>query len=644
MSSFSKKKGKYLQLTPLEDAVSNYLKQFNNLYPISEEPIDVKSSLNHVISRPIQARISSPFYRASAMDGYAVLSERTSEASESQPISLEIGKDAIPVDTGNPIPQGFNAVVMIEDTYKKSPNQIEITKSCSQGQHIRETGEDAVISEMLYPSGHRVRPQDIGFLLSTGILQIYVRKKPIVGIIPTGSDIISPEQLNAESLKAGSIIDSSSSMLAAFLDVLGATSHITKVIPDDENIFKSLVMEESKKCDIVLIIAGSSAGREDLTASLLAQIGKVFVHGIAIAPGKPTVLSSVNGKPCLGMPGYPVSTLIIAEYILKPLIFRMLGIPFVSPIKHKATLVSPLPSKLGSEEFIRVGLGKIGGKLLAIPLSRNASSLSSYVRADGIVRISRLSEGFSEESEVEVEVFTPMERLEKKLIHQGSHDLCMDALFDIIWKNKGIWLSSFNIGSLAGLYALKRGHSHIAGCHLLNPSDGTYNIWAVKEYIPDIPVKIVHLAFREQGIMIAKGNPLNINKINDLSNNKVRFVNRQKGSGTRILLDYLLKKANISPDMVNGYDREEYTHLNVASKIAEGSADAGIGLRASAGVLGLEFVPLVREEYDLIVPEAFYTDERIQEMLYVLKTEEFRVRIGALSGYDPSRSGEVIDI
>jgi len=644
MSSSSKKGEKYLQLTPLEDALSNFLKQFNKLYPLQEELVDVKSSLHRVIARPIQARISSPFYRASAMDGYAVYSEKTSEASEDRPITLEIGKDAIPVDTGDPIPQGYNAVIMIEHTFKKSPNKIEITKSCSPGQHIRETGEDAVISEMLYPSGHRVRPQDIGLLLSTGILQIHVRKRPFVGIIPTGSEIISPELVNTENLKAGSIIDSSSSMLAAFLEVLGATAYVTKVIPDDENIFKSLVMEESQKCDIVLVIAGSSAGREDLTASILAQIGKVFVHGIAIAPGKPTVLSSVNGKPCLGMPGYPVSTLIVAEYILKPLIFRMLGIPFISPNKHKATLVSPLPSKLGSEEFIRVGLGKIGGKLLAIPLSRNASSLSSYVRADGIVRISRLSEGFSEESEVEVEVFTPLERLEKKLIHQGSHDLCMDVLLDIIWKNKGIWLSSFNIGSLAGLYALKRGHSHIAGCHLLNPSNGTYNTWAVKQYIPDIPVKAVHLASREQGIMIAKGNPLNINNINDLSNKKIRYVNRQKGSGTRVLLDYLLKKANISPEMLNGYEREEYTHLNVASRIAEGSADAGIGLRASAGVLGLEFVPLAREEYDIIIPEAFYSDERIQELLSVLKSEEFRVRIGALAGYDPSRSGEVLDI
>ncbi len=641
MSSSSKPRKKYLQLTPLEDSLTEYLQKFTMLYPVQEEMVDVWKALNRVTSRPIHARISSPFYRASAMDGYAVRSAQTSEANESSPVKLQKGKDAIPVDTGDPIPPGYDAVIMIEDVHETRGNSIEITRSAPQGQHIKKAGEDINASEMLFPSGHRLRPQDIGCILAGGLTQIPVRRRPTVAIIPTGSEVRSPISLDIKNLRPGDIIDSSSSMLRAFLEALGVSVRITSIIPDNESLLEAEIKREIQESDMVLVIAGSSSGSEDYTATVISLLGTIYSHGLAIAPGKPTILSSIDEKPCIGMPGYPVSTLIVAEYLIRPLIHQMLGLPLPSPVKRKAILSEALPSRLGIEEFIRVGLGRIGNSLLAVPLPRQASALSSYIRADGIVRIPRLSEGIPEETEIEVELIIPEDRIEKTLIHQGSHDLCLDILQNILWSEYGIRLSSFNIGSLAGLYALKKGLAHCAGCHFFDTRTGSYSTRVINEFFPDASIKIVHLAYQEQGLFIAKGNPLNIKGIKDLSDNNLRFINRQKGSVTRALLDHLLRESGISPEKIKGYTREEYSHHSVAAQIAIGSADAGFGPRASAQAMDLDFIPLSRDEYDLIIPEVRYSDEVIQYLLAVIKTEGFRSRARNLGGYDPSRSGEI---
>lgn len=642
-STVSDRRKKYLQLTALEAALSRYIDRFSALYPLPEELIKVKQSFRRVTSRSIQARISSPFYRAAAMDGYAVRTPRIADANESQPVTLRKGDDAVPVDTGDPVPPGYDAVIMLEDIVESGENSIEITKSSAPGQHIRETGEDIVVSEMLYPSGHCIRPQDIACLLAAGLTEVPVRKRPTVAVIPTGSEIVDPEDIAPGGLKPGDIIDSSSSLLKAFLEDLGASVSILKIIPDKKELLRAAVIKELESADMVLIIAGSSAGREDYTSGVLEEIGDIHAHGLAIAPGKPTILASVGEKPCIGMPGYPVSTIIVADYIVKPMVYRMIGEPAPELKKCTAVLAAPLPSRLGVEEFVRVGLGRIGERIAAIPLSRSAGSLTSYVRADGIVRIPRLSEGIPEGSHVEVELIVPEERIDRTLVHQGSHDLCMNIILDMLWGQYGIWLSSFNVGSMGGLFAVKNGHAHFAGAHLFDPATGTYNTAAVKKYLSDTAIVSVHLAFREQGLIVSKGNPMKITEIHDLVDKKSRFVNRQKGSGTRILFDYLLKEKGIVPDQVAGYQREEYTHLAVASRVKEGTADAGLGLKASADALGLDFAPLCREEYDLIIPDQWFNDARVQALLSVVRSEEFRGRVRSLGGYDPSGSGKVYE-
>ena len=406
-----------------------------------------------------------------------------------------------------------------------------------------------------------------------------------------------------------------------------------------------MVAKAASECDMVILNAGSSAGREDFSARVIRELGEVLYHGIAMKPGKPAILGCQGDKPILGVPGYPVSGIIVIEQLLKPLIDHWLQVPPAPAQYAKATLTRPVVSGLKYEEFVRVRMGCVGGRLMASPLSRGSGVVSSFMKADGIVEVPQGLEGYEAGSEVNVRLLSPIQKLQNTLVVIGSHDPLLDELGDMLHlENPELYMSSSHVGSMGGIMAIRRGEAHAAGCHLLDTNDGTYNRSFIRKYFPKGGVRLISCVGRQQGLMVAKGNPLNIQRFADIAGKGVRYVNRQKGSGTRILTDYLCKQENLDTAAIYGYDREELTHTSVAAQIGSGSADAGMGVYSAAKLYDLDFIPICVEEYDLMIPDHAWDTPMVRELLTILKSDAFREKILSLGGYTVDNPGEIIPL
>jgi putative molybdopterin biosynthesis protein len=609
------------------------------------EEIPSWEACGRVTAEPVFARISSPPFHAAAMDGYALRAEDTFGAHVDNPVVLRKSTQAVAVNTGQPLPEGCNAVVMIEDVVHVGEDAIRIDAPVYPWQNVRKVGEDIVATQLLFPQNHLLSPYDVGALLGAGLSRVKVHPRPLVFIIPTGSELISPEELGDPSrLSKGRIIEFNSVVLSEMIRKWGGEPIRHPIVPDDPRCIREALEEALEQgADAVIINAGSSAGSEDHTANVIERAGELLVHGVSMMPGKPTVLGRVRERPVIGNPGYPVSAVVSMEQLVAPMIFRMLGQVKPSRPRIKAHTTRKIPSKMGIEEFVRVRVGEVKGRFVTVPLPRAAGSITTLTQADGILLVGADLEGIPEGTEVEVELLRTEEELRKGLVAIGSHDLALDLLADhLMATGRGYTLLSTNVGSLGGLMAIRKGHAHLAGTHLLDPSSGEYNIPYIQRYLRGVPVRLVHLVYREQGLMVAPGNPLKIKGVEDLLNPKVNFINRQAGSGTRVLLDYLLEQRGIDPSGIRGYEREEYTHMAVGVAVLSGAADAGMGILAAARALGLDFIPLVKERYDLVIPEEFFDSQGIQMMLDIMTSREYRQRIEAMGGYDASSSGEVL--
>jgi putative molybdopterin biosynthesis protein len=298
---------------------------------------------------------------------------------------------------------------------------------------------------------------------------------------------------------------------------------------------------------------------------------------------------------------------------------------------------------MGEEEYVRVKLGQVGQRVMAAPLSRGAGVIMSMVRADGLARIPRFSEGLHAGAEVDVELLRDADRLGRTIVCIGSHDLALDLIANALaLRTPGASLASANVGSLGGLLALSRGEAHLAGSHLLDEQTGEYNVSYIRRYLGDRPVVLVHLAGRVQGLVVPRGNPKALGSLQDLARPDVLFVNRQRGSGTRVLLDFELRRQGMAPGAVRGYTREEFTHLAVAAAVASGAADTGLAILASARALELDFVPLFQEQYQLVIPREHYESPMLAPLLAVIRDPTFRQEVASLGGYDVSRMGEIV--
>jgi putative molybdopterin biosynthesis protein len=632
----------YLEDIPLDEArhrLENALRVIDRWESLSGESVSLPESLGRITAEPVWAKISSPHYHAAAMDGYAVQSHATLNATETRPLALTLNTEAIPVNTGDPLPATTNAVIMIENVQPTSNDQIEIRASVTPWQHVRMMGEDIVATELVLPINHRIRPVDLGAIAGCGHHTVIVRRQPHVIIIPTGSELIPANQTP----QAGQIIEYNSLILSAQIHESGGKATITDIIPDDLSLLKSTLQTAIiQDPDLILMLSGSSAGSKDFTASIIQELGDLLVHGIAVRPGHPVIIGMVNNIPVIGVPGYPVSATLTGELLIQPLLAQWLGIP--SKIDNrpriKATMTRKLLSPTGDDDFVRVTLAQVGDRLLAVPLSRGAGVITSLVRADGLAYIPRFSEGVDMGQPVDVILYRSLEEIQRTIMALGSHDPMLDLLGQFLATNyPGFRLTSANLGSIGGLVALRRKEAHIAGIHLLDPQSGDYNIPYIHQYLKNDPVQLITFAHREQGLVIAKNNPHQIESIDDLT--RVKYVNRQRGAGTRLLLDFELEKRGIALENIEGYEREEYTHLAVAAAIASGTADCGLAVRSAAIAMNLDFIPIGWERYDIVIPAPYLEFEGIQNLIAVLRDFEFQDQLNAQAGYDTRETGQV---
>ncbi len=627
---------RYLSTVRKEEALSMVLDAVTPL--TAEEAIPAEAAIGRMTSRQVLALISNPPFTCSAMDGYAVDFEKTLPADLYNPLALAKEKDVFRVNTGDPVPSAANAVIMIEDVEEKG-SSILIRKPASLWQHVRMIGEDIVEGDALFPTGYRIRVMDVGLLVGAGIRQVYVRKRPRLLIIPTGHELVDIITEPAQPVGRGRLIDFNSYTLKALAEELGFEAAKAEIARNKDEL-RIILDKACQEYDLIIINAGSSAGTEDFTEGVIGELGTVRFHGVAMMPGKPTLFGQVRGKPVFGIPGYPVSTVIAFKTFVEPAYEKLTSA--VVP-KRSITCVTPykLPSTVGMEEVVRVSLIEKHGLFYAYPLARGASLFTSMTQADALIKIPQNVEGYLEGEQVVCELLRERRELQGRLHILGSHDFSLDVMRDIIKKrNPDMDLLSTHIGSLAGIIALQKGVVDLCTTHILDEKEKVYNIPVVKKYLGTKPALLINVAKRIQGLVVAKGNPKGIKAVADLARSDIRFINRQVGSGTRILFDTMLAEQGIGRDSVRGYDREEFTHTAVGVLVKDGIADVGLAIHPIARLFGLDFIPLVEEEYDLLVTREFSEEKRFSVLMDAIRSTEFARRLEEFGGYKTDQTGK----
>ncbi|MBM9514304.1 molybdopterin biosynthesis protein [Desulfogranum marinum] len=640
------KRNIYLNMQSRKNAQNIFWSHFTSL-TTHTETIPVKDSCGRITAAPIIARLSAPSFHSAAMDGIAVVAADTFIAADDNPVSLDIaGGQAALINTGHPLPPDKNAVIMVENILLDSDNTTAVIREpVFPWQHVRKVGEDIVATELLFPTGHQIQPADIAAMITAGCTTVEVRRKPVITIIPTGSELI-PLTDSVQTPPPGKTIESNSAVLAGLAEKAGATVRVTDIVADDyetlKNHIQSLLETDT---DMLVVNAGSSAGSADYTAQIIDDLGEILVHGVTIMPGKPTILATVTNKPVVGIPGYPVSAIIAFEQFVMPLLAQMQGITLPEPVCVPAILAKDIPSQSGIEEFRRMITGKIGDSYVAVPLKKGSGAITTLTRANAMLHIDAASEGESRGSLAELELLQPKQAIERTILSTGSHDLSLDLLRDSLQQhNPAYYLASTHVGSLGGIMAMQKSMTHIAGSHLLDPESGTYNTAFINKYLADRKISLFTLAHRQQGFIIKKGNPKAIQTISDLVRDDVTFINRQAGSGTRVLLDYELDKNDIDSDDIQGYDHDEYTHMAVAVAVLSGKADMGLGIMSAAKALELDFIPVTEERYDLLIDEAYLELPMIQTLLAIINSEPFQQTLESMGGYSTRETGQLVQI
>lgn len=647
----------YLHDIPLAQAQARFWQALqaaglDGVLAVDEIPLD-EHACGRVTAEPVWAVLSSPHYHASAMDGFALRASATSGAMPTAPVVLRLGEEAVYVDTGDPLPDWANAVVPIENVESldetlaltsdlRAPYALRLRAALPPWSHVRPMGEDIVATQLILPAGHMLRPVDLGAVAAGGHTSIRVCRKPRVAILPTGTELVPVGQ----PVKRGDIIEYNSIVLGAQVNGWGGEACRFSITRDDFALIRERVGQAAAEHDLVLINAGSSAGSEDFSARVVEELGELLVHGVAVRPGHPVILGMLHPSPgrsvpVIGVPGYPVSAALTGEIFVEPLLARWQGRSPRRPLEVEADLTRKVTSPAGDDDYMRVVAGRVGDKILAAPLSRGAGVITSLVRADGITILPRGVQGLEAGAKVRVRLYRAPEELEHTIFAIGSHDLTLDLLAQFL-AARGRRLVSANVGSQGGLVALRRGEAHFAGSHLLDPFSGEYNLAAIQQYLPGIPVRVMTWVGRDQGLLVPRGNPRGIRGLEDLARPGINFINRQRGAGTRVLLDYHLEKLGISTDQVAGYDQEEYTHLAVAAAVASGRADTGLAVAASAQALDLDFLPLFQERYDLVIPCRHLQGDLLDPLFDLIHDAAFRLAVAALPGYDISQMGNIV--
>ena len=645
MKSIPNEREYYLADIPLKEAIHKFddaLHRHHRKNSMESEHVSLSKSVGRVVSKTIYAKLSSPLANTAAMDGIAVKSSVTVGATESAPVTLIAGRDFQWVDTGDAMPDGADSVVMVEEVGKLEDESVLIRSSAPPYQHVRRIAEDIASPEILMQRGSEIRILDIAALAAGGYGEVLVRKKPKVAILPTGNELVPVGYIP----EPGQVIEFNSIVVSEQVRAWGGLPTIVAPVPDLRDEIVSKLTDLSREYDVVVVLAGSSAGSEDFTASSLSKIGSLLLHGVAVRPGHPIILGFIKDIPVIGLPGYPSSTVITSEIFLKMTLGVMLGMHHRRREQMTAVLSRKTSSPMGEDEFIRVTLGKIRDQYIATPVSRGAAMTLSMARSDGIAHIPSAMEGIDEGAEVSVELVRTRPEIDNTLLLSGSDDIALHLLSETLSEiHDDVRLVTSSVGSVGGLVALAKGYAHLAGSHLLDSETGLYNEGSVRRLLPNENVYLIDFVGRTQGLILQKENPKNIKGLSSLFENDCIFINRQRGSGTRLFLDFKLGELGVSGDQIRGYQNEEYTHWAVAASVSSGYADVGIGIKAAAVSNGLEFIPLGQEKYQLVVPE-FQMENNfgIPKLLDLLDSSVLRNRIEQLGGYDVSTMGASMKI
>jgi putative molybdopterin biosynthesis protein len=630
-------------LVSVEEALKRLEENFK-LKPLGFEEVSIFDSLGRVLAEDVISNVDVPGFDRATMDGFAVKAKDTFGADEENPVQLKVigtidagqkpdfvvnSGEAAEIATGAPIPQGANAVVM-EEYCQRFNNKVNVFRSVVPNENIMAAGTDIMAGELVLREGQLISPREMGVLAALGIKNVKVYKRPLVGIISTGEELVLP----GRKLDFGKIYDINSCSITGAVKECGAEPIFLGIVPDNEEEILRLINSSIKKVDVLLTSGSTSAGTGDLMYRVLDKIGKpgVIVHGLALKPGKPTIIAVVNGKLVIGLPGYPASALMIFTMVVRPILLRLAGLEETEAIKIRAKIAERIECAKGRRELIPVHLIQNNGKYYVYEVGLGSGAISSLSMADGYVDKPIELQYLERGEEVEVNLFgTHIKPSELVII--GSHDLGIDVILQILSKRNEVKRAKvINVGSMSGFFAVKRGEADLAGVHLLDEQTGKYNIPFVERLGLQGKAYLVKGYERVQGLIVQKGNPKKIKGIEDIFREDVRFMNRNKGSGTRILLDTKLKEIAKEKGMkfeeivkkVNGYDITAKSHSSIAVAILNNRIDVGLGIETVAKIYNLGFIPLAIENYDFLIPKEKMRKKQVLRFLSALKSKEFK--------------------
>lgn len=629
-----------LEGVPLEEALDRWTNEleFRELaQPTSSEQLDVVSAVGRITAEPVVAQRSWPHYYMAAVDGLAVKSTQTFGAVPEKPVSIKLGTDGNFVDTGSALPEGADAVVPLNEVQFINIEEVGIPTPSVPWRNVSPVGEDVHTSEVIVPRHHRIRCVHLGAMLRGGVQKVSVRSRPRVGIIPLGKNLVAP----GKEPRVGERVEALTPILSNLCRNAGAEPEVLDFVREEVEALHEALHSRLKSWDMLVVVSGRSHGTA-VPAAWLAEYGSLVLYGANIKPGHSVTLGVVDKVPVVALPGNAVSAYITYDLFVRTLIGRFLA-TIDSPIQLSAVLAQQVVSPVGTDEFLRVYLADVGGRRIAVPISRGADNVTSLVRADGILHVPGDVDAIADGNRVEVSLMEPTARFDSNLLVMGTYDVAFYTLRNAMARRfPEVALQTANVGSRAGLEAIRKGYCHAAGLHLFDDETGTYNETFVRRLMHDIPLVLVNFFRRHMGFIVRKGNPKNVQTLTDLTRPDVTFVNRQHGSGTRVLIDHHLKKTGIDATAIKGYQTETFTHMSLAATVASGASDVGIGIATVARALDLDFIPFITEHLDLAIPRHHMQSFPVQSMLRTLRSRDFRAEIESLMHYDTELTGRVV--
>ena len=614
--------------------------------PLGAETLPLAAILGRVLAADVIAPVDAPPFDRSNVDGFAVRAADTLGASDSAPKRLELNAEVIAcgvepavevrpgtataLATGGVIPRGADAVVMIEHTELVEDDAapaIDLRRAAASGQFISYAGSDIARGETLLRKGAPIGSREIGMLAACGFAAIDVVRRPRVAVLSTGDELVEP----GRPLHPGGVYDSNGAIIAAAVVEAGGEPVPFGAFPDEEVALEIAMRSALDSCDMVVLSGGTSKGAGDLSHRIVSRLGKpgILVHGVALKPGKPLCLAAIGDKPLIVLPGFPTSAIFTFHAFVAPLIRARAGLSAEAAKTVTARVPVRIASELGREEFVLVSLVAGADGLIAFPSGKGSGAVTAFSQADGFLAIAALASALDADTEAEVTLIGGEARA-PDLVIMGSHDIALDVVVGAL-AERGFHSRTIAVGSLGGVHAANRGECDVAPVHLVDPATGIYNKHLVAPGLALVPGWR-----RMQGFVFRPGDPRFEGRSADaalkaaLADPAVLMVNRNAGSGTRVLVDGLLGGARPA-----GYANQPRSHNAVAAAIARRSADWGVAIEPVARMYGLGFLPIAPEHYDFLLIKARRGRPAVQAFLDVLRDETTRARIRAL-GMEPA--------